>query len=807
MNSFFRNQRQIWSDLKGKPGFVLTVVGTLGVTLGALICVLTLAYVILLKPLPYPEQDSLFKIEQVSYEEITNEEQRGFTYPALIHLYKKQSVFSNTAMITYGEDVLTYLPEQPKIQLGFVTPEWFTILDSKMLYGRYFESTESLGSNNPVAIISYKTWKNEFSSDIDIVGKKIDFTGVSYKIIGVLDKSNIEPQFDTGIDTNIWLPWDFNQMSWLKDRWGNSTNSLLLVGKIKKEYNAAQVEQIISPQVNDIWKEMLSDNENFRGWSVKMNLISLRNALTGDSKNTVLLLIACFLGLLIIASVNISNLLMSRTAEKRRSLSIRAALGATKHDLFLSIFSETGFLMFWSVVFALVIALLGFQLFQNYLVEFLPRVSELKFDYSTYAFAVLCVLGMSLIFAKLSTRMINYKELNLTLQSSGKGTGYQVSKRVRQVMIVSQVAVATSLIFVSINLLNYSVHIVNTPMGISTKNIISTELSYSSERWPAREERVPIVNNIKKELRLLPIVDSIVQAGSPLNRFSGWSLTDVKSNQQYRPEYKRVGAGYFKLLNQTILEGVVFSAVDVKDNNLVAVVNEEFARQIAPQGNVLGRHLSSGDRNYKIVGVVEGLMLPGANVVPSRAYIPMSLASTSLLIKLKDNQELSRKQYADILKKVDDMFSVYGFESLVEQRQKMLLIPLIIIASSMFLAALSALLAAVGLYGVISYGIQMRQFELGTRLTIGATRKKLYGLIIRDNMSPFVYGVMISFIIIFFGGSVYTEELDSFINSSLISISIVTLLFVCFISLFASLLPLRKFIKQPIIQIIKGTAQ
>ena len=244
-----------------EAGFVATVVTTMGTTLGALLCVLTLGYLLIVEPLPYPEQEKLYKVIHAIGDKTGETNATAFTYPGLIHLYKNQDVFEKTALIQYGEDVLTSLPNQPTLNTGYATPEWFELLGAKMQMGRTFEATEALDTFNPVAIISYKLWQDEFASAADMLDKKVSFSGVSYRVIGVLGENFVEPQIrQAGRDVGMWFPWDYNLDARFKERWGNISGALTFVGKLKDTLSAKQAEQTISPLVNDTWVENVAIN-------------------------------------------------------------------------------------------------------------------------------------------------------------------------------------------------------------------------------------------------------------------------------------------------------------------------------------------------------------------------------------------------------------------------------------------------------------------------------------------------------------------------------------------------------------------
>ncbi|TAP37296.1 ABC transporter permease, partial [Alteromonas sp. KUL49] len=316
---------------QAKLGFVATVVTTMGTTLGALLCVLTLGFLLIVEPLPYPDQTRLYNVIHHIGDDKDEVNATAFTYPGLIHLYKNQDVFEQTALVHYGSDVLTSLPHQPTLNTAYVTPEWLDLLGTTPLIGRGFESTEALDTHNPVAIITYETWQKEFDGTNDILSKKIAFSGVSFSIVGVLNKDFIEPQIQqTGFEAGVWLPWDYNLDTNLMERWGNISGSLTFVGKLKPEISVAQAEQILTPLVSETWQENVASIEFFNGWSVEIELMSFKNAIVGESTSTVYKLLAGVIGLVLIALANVVNLFMSRTAEQQRQLSIYAALGAKK---------------------------------------------------------------------------------------------------------------------------------------------------------------------------------------------------------------------------------------------------------------------------------------------------------------------------------------------------------------------------------------------------------------------------------------------------------------------------------------------
>ncbi len=807
MSQFFYQQKQAWANLHKKTGFVTTVVTTMGTTLGALLCILTLAYLLIFQPLPYPQQARLYNVEHAVSDKSGEVNARSFTYPSLIHLYKNQEVFEQSAIIQYSRDVLTSLPHQPTMNIGYVSPEWFELLGTKLALGRLFEQTESLDTHNPVAILSYKTWQDEFSGSSEILNKKVNFSGVSFRIIGVIDKDFIEPQIhETGRNSAVWLPWDYNQDNRIKDSWGNISGALTFVGKLKNDININQAEQIITPLINGAWKSNVTDIPFFSGWNIKMEIESFQQVILGESQNTVYLLLAGVFGLIVIACANIANLFMSRTAEQQRQLAIYAALGAKKSHLFKGLLAESGLLMAMSVIVALVIASLGFYILQHFLDQVLPRVNELSINSTTLISAVLFATIFALFFAGLSSKMINYKALNSILQSSGKGTGIQVSKKIRQFLIVSQVAIATVLVFANASLFKESVNTINDPIGFSVNDMMHLSLSVSAEDFPPRDELEPLMTEFRSKLSQLPQVDEISVTTTPLNGFGLWTLTSVKDNVHYTPESKSADEKIFSMLDQTLLEGDFFSKADIKNRARKFVINDVFAKKINPNGSALGMQISSGRGDpFTIIGIVKGIKLPGRSDIPNRAYSTGSLANSSMTIKLKPNQILTREQVVKVLKEVSSLFAIFELDNLEETQKKQLFAQYTTAITTAVLAIITLFLASIGLYGILSYGTQMRRFELGTRMAIGAKRKHLICMIIKDNASVIILGIISSIIIMLALYIGYSEALASYITPALIPIFIVTLLAIILLSLFGCYWPLRQYINQPAVHSLRGS--
>jgi predicted permease len=809
--------KQAYLSLKQKSGFVFSVVSTMGITLGALLCVLTLNYLLLIEPLPYPEQNRLFVVEHNVIDAKKEIQKVAFSYPGLVQLYKSKVAFEQAAMIYYAQDVIISHRSQPLVNTTYVTPELHQFLASPMAVGRMFEASEIIGSNNPVAMLSYNTWQQEYEGSVDILEQKLNIRDVSFRIVGVLAEDFFEPSLtEIGRETQVWLPWDFNPESIEgRQNFGNIKNNFKFIGQLKKGVSQSQVRQLITPLVSELWQEkFVAKFDFFQGWSVDMEMQPIKEVILGDSEPIAAMLLAGVVGLILIVCANISNLFMARTAEKQREMAIQVAIGASKKHLFKAMFAETSLLMFMSIILALIIAKTGFDIMQHFLAAVLPRVSELALTPITFGAAILITFIFALFFAELSTRMINYRRLNISLQSSGKGNGLQVSKKVRRVLIASQVALATVLVFTNFSLLKDALKTINAPVGFSTNNISTLVLNFSSTQVLNQEEEIPILAEIMVKLEALSQVESIAQGSSPLDGFGIKALTKHVSNEKHIPYFKRIDQRYFTLIDQRLLQGENFTIVDRRDNINMMIVNQAFAKQLKADGDVIGMRLSSiGEPDFKIIGIVKDIAIPNevafgsddADASVPRVYAPNSLSGRSFMLKFKPDQSVSRQQLGTLLAEIDSRYSVFSLNAASDILTQRLFTEITTAFTTAALALITFVLAGIGLFGVLSYSTQMRRLEIGTRMAVGAKRYDLILMVITDNVKPVIFGILLSVVILLAVYVSFTDALSPYITLQLVPIFTATIFLISTLSILACYLPLRKFINFPAISSLRGT--
>ncbi|MFT5757279.1 MAG: ABC-type antimicrobial peptide transport system permease subunit [Alteromonadaceae bacterium] len=259
------------------------------------------------------------------------------------------------------------------------------------------------------------------------------------------------------------------------------------------------------------------------------------------------------------------------------------------------------------------------------------------------------------------------------------------------------------------------------------------------------------------------------------------------------------------MIKQPLLQGRYFTEADFKDQNKIVIVNEKFADQLKGNGEVLGLKVKLGNSEvYTIVGIVNGIKLPNQSNVPTRFYPLVEPWSTDMLIKLKNEQTLSRKQVIQIIKSSSSIWSVFDYQQLSMMKNNFYFTQTITATTTAALAIITFILSAIGSYGILSYTTQMRRFEMGTRMAVGAKQWDLILLIVKDNSRSIFLGIISSILLLLVIGNLFNKLFTSYLSWQLFPIFLITLGLISLMSFIACYLPLRQYINSPVIHSLKG---
>lgn len=747
------------SLLKAK-GYVITVVLTLGITLGTLVAMFNLNYQILAAPLSYPDADQLYVFQGQRFEKGELSFAKRTPYPLLIESYHKQDAyFSQKALVAYGIDVERNLLSTPSMNVGAVTPEFLTMLQAPLALGRYFSADEGLHSMAPVAILSFNTWTQMYQQDANIIGKTANFKGVEFKIIGVLAKNFIEPElFQQSWKTDIWLPFDYNDIG-SRELWQHASNQGHLVGRLKMDASIVAAEHEFNNYAASRFKEETAAITGFAHATTQLKLFSFKSIIVGDTSSQSLLMLVGALVLLLIAAANVTNLILSRAANQQRTMAIQVALGAQKKHIFKAVLAEIALLMTGAGILSLVLASVMLELLRRVAKGQLPRLDELYLNGTTLLFTGVIALTLVLFLAVIVSRQVNYRALNSMLQTSGKGAGIQISQRVRSLLILSQITLTGILLAVSLQILQESLRQLHQPLGINTQDTYQVSLNLGTLLEKASDvERRNYLLSILAELRSNPkVLDAGMGSLGPVSYWTGilpqrFLQTELGAGTKILATATWSDGSYLKIFNIPLVAGRSYTDREALESARVIVINQTLARLLTEDGQALGQRVffrgNVDQEPSEVIGIVKDLQLPG-QIETARFFEPYIPAEFPLLlIRVKPAQQFTPIELNELMAKVNPEFKVFRFLTTAQAHQQLTANQKTIAGLTAALALLALGLTTIGIYGVLSYSVQLRRFELGIRMAIGARPNKIFLQILKDNLTPVIIGLFMSLVVL-----------------------------------------------------------
>lgn len=772
------------SSLLRLPGFSLTVITTLAVTLAALAVVLNINYLVLTKPLPYPNADKLVVTDQS--ETINGETQYGFQIlSAQYHIYKDEQYIEQMALMSLFGAKLRDLPDTPYLDGIRVTPEYFTMLDVPMHLGRAFNQQETINDKQRVVVLSFEAWQTHFGADPQVIGSYTAIGNDKYQIIGVTASHFNAPEVFGNFPMYAWFSFDeeISQTS----HWGSITGGVNGIAILKNGVSIEQANTALGEQINELYQ---SRDDVAANTAIGARFVPIKQKIVADSGEMALLLLAGVITLLFIAVTNICNLFLSRAVQKKRVMAIQAALGAKTQHIFLGMFSEALLLSMLACIFGLLIAGWSMVWLASDLQYMFPRMQHLTLDPVTISASVAVSVFISIVMAKLASQQVPYKQLNQTLQSSGKGTGAQISSLTRNVLVALQVGLATALLLGATTVLSPAINKLVKDAGLNATNVSYIRVDTGN----LTEGFHDVAQQVKNQLKSLPqIEDAALTITSPLQM--GWEnyLYDENNEMLGIVSVGFFGENSFALLGMPMLEGRSFSSLQDSENTpQEIIISKALAERLFKSESAIGKTLQAAPNEpLTVVGVVDNIYVPDNrdSYAEERYYLPFE-AGARFALTFKSNGLVDKAQLLEALKEVNPQLSIAYFETLENMLTTRLRASKLVAILTMSLIVLALSLAAAGIYGVLSYSVQMRRYELGIHLSLGAYTGQVIKMVLKQSMQPVVFGVILGGVLAGIGYLIGTRLLAMQITGEF-SVLLLAIPVMVTISILACYLPVR----------------
>jgi len=735
LSDLVRDLRYALRTLIRAPGFTAVAVITLALGIGANTAIFSVVDSILLRPLPVVDPDRLVSLCE------TNQAIAGFCIasPTNVEDWSQQSRSFET--IGIARDWAFILKTDDGVEGlsgGIATPDFFNVLQFTPALGRLFVPDDLEPGNNRVVVLTHATWRSRFGSDVTVIGRTLTLDDESFTVIGVLPADALVPRME---HYQVWAPLHFQPREERQRSW----RGFRALGRMADGATLAEARAEMATIASRLAGEYPETNE---GWGVR--LVPLHEQVVGSARPTLLVFLGAVGFVLLIGCANVANLLLARSASRRRELAVRTALGASRGRLVRLLLGESVLLAVIGGAAGLLLAVWAVNTFVSLAPGGIPRLDEVGMDGRVLAFALLISLLTSVVFGLVPSLQATSLDLNAALKEGDRGSS---SGRlgVRGLLVISEVALALMLLIGAGLLTQSFATLLRWKPGFDQSNLLTVWLLASSGKYETGDQVVSVFRQAAAEVEALPSVESVGRTSAgPL--FGGRETDEFHIEGRPLPapgegpvaRWFDVGPNYFATLGISLLKGRSFEETDARGAEPVAIINESAVQRYWPGEDPLGQRITIYGRTMTVVGVVTNVrpLRPGTPIDPE-IYWPQTQVpryATYLLIRTKTDPSSAVQGVRARLQQLDpDMIS--GFMTLDQRVARELVAPRFNMLLVGIFASVALLLAAIGIYGVIAYTVARRAREMGIRMALGAQRWDIVKAVVVQGMVPTTIGV------------------------------------------------------------------
>ncbi len=736
LEQFWQDGRYASRQLFRTPGFTALAVLTLALGIGATTAIFTVVNAVLLRPLPYPHPDELVYVQEIL-------DKYGAASVAGVSefaAWRDQSRTLNpVAAYTDSWFNLTGGGDPERITAGLATSAFYSLLGVRPLTGRLFLPEEDRPGGPPVVILSEALWRRRYGGEVSVVGSSVTLDGKVYTVVGVLPRSFVIPA-DSKIDYALWVPLIANETG------AGPMGVVRVIGRLRPgiSLDAARSD------LNAILRSTRAGGP--QGWVTGVALSTWQEQITGKSRLSLLLFLGAVAFLLLIACVNVANLLLSRAATRHKEMAVRLAVGAGRRRIIRQLLTESGLLALLGGVLGLALARSAKDLLVTFISSNLPKLEPISLDYRVLGFCLALAVATGLAFGLAPALQASGISLNEVLKEAGRSASEPRSGVLfRDLLLISETALAMMLLVGGGLLFRSFLRVRGIDLGIRSKNVLSMTVDLTPSEYATPNVQAAFFQQLMERIRGLEGVQAVAGSSCPPLGNRETSVTtalNVEGHSVNVPDARTtaVSPDYFRAMGIPLMEGRYFTQADHETSLNVAIVDESFARRYCGGKKCLGGRIVSWVRRKEwltIVGVVANARDSAEAEPHPKVYLPFSQASEpymTVLVRTAGNPKLwtsaVRSQVASVDKNQPphDLMTLEDLrtQSMTPRRVSMLLVGAF--------AALGLILASVGIYGVVSYSVSQRTHEIGIRMALGAERGDVLKIVVGQRLRSVLIG-------------------------------------------------------------------